>query len=91
MEGADLHFYLQWLKEQLKGGQAANDYLQTVARCLQMMLRIDEYRYAFVKVDGISTLISVLAGKVSFQIQYQLTFCLWVMTFNPDLAEKVSK
>ena len=32
-----------------------NEYLQTVARCLQMMLRIDEYRIAFVKVDGIST------------------------------------
>ena len=32
-----------------------NEYLQTVARCLQMMLRIDEYRLAFVEVDGIST------------------------------------
>jgi len=89
MEGADLNFYLTWLKEQMK--QPNNDYLQTVARCLQMMLRIDDYRHAFVKVEGISTLISVLAGKVGFQIQYQLIFCLWVMTFNRNLAEKVSK
>lgn len=62
-----------------------------MGRCLQMMLRIDEYRFAFVSVDGISTLISVLSGRVNFQVQYQLIFCLWVLTFNPLLAEKMNK
>lgn len=55
------------------------------------MLRIDEYRFAFVSVDGISTLISVLSGRVNFQVQYQLIFCIWVLTFNPLLAEKMNK
>ncbi|XP_043259838.1 V-type proton ATPase subunit H isoform X2 [Colletes gigas] len=68
-----------------------NEYIQSVARCLQMMLRIDEYRFAFVSVDGISTLLSVLTGRVNFQVQYQLIFCLWVLTFNPLLAEKMNK
>ncbi|KAH1016253.1 hypothetical protein HUJ04_007507 [Dendroctonus ponderosae] len=68
-----------------------NEYIQSVARCLQMMLRIDDYRFAFVSVDGISTLLSVLAGRVNFQVQYQLIFCLWVLTFNPLLAEKMNK
>ncbi|XP_046991432.1 V-type proton ATPase subunit H isoform X1 [Schistocerca americana] len=68
-----------------------NEYMQSVARCLQMMLRIDEYRFAFVSVDGISTLIDVLQGRVNFQVQYQLIFCLWVLTFNPLLAEKMNK
>lgn len=68
-----------------------NEYIQSVGRCLQMMLRIDEYRFAFVSVDGISTLLSVLSGRVNFQIQYQLIFCLWVLTFNPLLAEKMNK
>lgn len=89
MEGSDLQYYLTWLKDQMKLHN--NEYLQTVARCLQMMLRIDEYRLAFVKVEGISTLVSVLAGKVGFQIQYQLTFCLWCLTFNPNLAEKMNR
>lgn len=89
MDGTDLHFYLTWLKDQLK--MPSNDYTPSVARCLQMMLRIDEYRLAFVAVDGISTLLSVLNGRVNFQIQYQLTFCLWVLTFNPTLAEKMNK
>ncbi len=68
-----------------------NEYIQSVARCLQMMLRIDDYRQAFVHLEGISTLISVLSGRVNFQIQYQLSFCLWVLTFNPEIAEKLNK
>lgn len=89
MDGSDLHFYLTWLKDQLRIPE--NEYIQSVARCLQMMLRIDEYRFAFVAVDGISTLVSVLSGRHNFQIQYQLVFCLWVLTFNPTLAEKMNK
>lgn len=68
-----------------------NDYMQSVARCLQMMLRIDDYRLAFISVDGLSTLLSVLSGRVNFQIQYQLVFCIWVLTFNPRLAERMNK
>ncbi|XP_060523231.1 V-type proton ATPase subunit H isoform X2 [Cylas formicarius] len=89
MERSDLHFYLTWLKDQLKSQN--NEYIQSVARCLQMMLRIDEYRFAFVSVDGISTLLTVLSGRVNFQVQYQLIFCLWVLTFNSLLAEKMNK
>ncbi|KAI8439447.1 hypothetical protein MSG28_013231 [Choristoneura fumiferana] len=76
MEKSDLHFYLSWLKDQLKSN---------------MMLRVDEYRFAFLTVDGISTLLSILASRVNFQVQYQLVFCLWVLTFNPLLAEKMNK
>lgn len=52
MEGQDLDYYLTWLRDEMK--RNSNEYLQTVARCLQMMLRIDAYRLAFVNVDGIS-------------------------------------
>lgn len=89
MSGQDLHHYLIWLKDQLK--MQKNNYVQSVARCLQMMLRLEDYRKAFVGVDGISTLVSVLSGKVNFQIQYQLTFCLWVLSFSPSLATKLNK
>merc|ERR1712043_24659 len=61
------------------------------ARCLQMMLRIDQYRIAFVTLDGIGVLVGVLSGRVNFQIQYQLSFCMWVMTFNTTIAEKLNK
>merc|ERR1719189_2721850 len=89
MAGSDLQYFLTWLKDQLRMQQ--NEYVDAVARCLQMMLRIDDYRHAFVGVDGIATIVSVLAGRVNFQIQYQLTFCLWVLTFNSELATKLNK
>lgn len=68
-----------------------NPYLQSVARCLQMLLRIDEYRLAFVAAEGIQILNSVLQGKTNFQIQYQIIFCMWIMSFNPVLTERMSR
>jgi len=56
-----------------------------------MMLRLDAYRVAFVELEGIATIAEILSSRVGFQIQYQLSFCLWVLTFNPDIAEKMNK
>merc|ERR1711892_477662 len=89
MAGSDLQYYLTWLKDQLR--MQGNEYVQSVARGLQMMLRLDDYRQAFVGVGGIATLVSVLSGRVNFQIQYQLTFCLWVLSFNVEVATKLNK
>merc|ERR550539_810764 len=41
MQGSDLQYYLTWLKDQLR--MTGNEYVQSVARCLQMMLRIDNH------------------------------------------------
>ena len=110
MDGSDLTFYLAWLKDQLQN--ANNEYIQTTARCLQMMLRDEKYRLAFANMDGVAVLANVLSGRLNFQvllhsanytlellslppsaqqIQYQLAFCLWVMTFSPQLIEQMTK
>ncbi|XP_043221898.1 V-type proton ATPase subunit H-like isoform X2 [Amphibalanus amphitrite] len=89
MEGSDLQLYITWLKDQLR--KSENQYLPTVARCLQLMLRIDEYRFAFMRADGVNTLQAVLSSGVNFQCQYQLVFCLWVLTFNTEIAETISR
>ncbi|VDK77408.1 unnamed protein product [Onchocerca ochengi] len=86
MEGSDLNFYISFLKDQLKS--AGNEYINTTARCLQMILRIDEYRHTFLALDGIKSILSVLSGKTNFQLQYQLIFSLWCLTFNPAIAQK---
>ena len=40
----------------------------------------------------ISSIMQVLNnGSVGFQVQYQLIFCLWVLTFNPNIATNMSK
>ena len=89
MDGTDLNFYLTWLKDQLL--TSSNEFIQTTARCLQMMLRLEKYRLAFADMGGVATLATVLSGRVNFQIQYQLAFCLWVMTFSPNLVEQMNK
>merc|ERR1712112_283766 len=55
------------------------------------MLRLDPYRMAFDKIEGIKAIIAVLSSKVNFQIQYQLSFCLWVLAFHGDIAAKLNK
>lgn len=89
MDGSDLTFYLTWLKDQLQ--TPGNEYVQTTARCLQMMLRDEKYRLAFAGMGGVSVLATVLSGRINFQIQYQLAFCLWVMTFSHQLVEQMNK
>merc|ERR1719312_1386780 len=89
MKGQDLQHFLLWLKDQLK--MPKNVYVASVARCLQMLVRLEEYRHAFAAVGGIETIVSVLSGKVSNQIQYQLTFCLWIVSFSPDLSTRLNK
>lgn len=59
LDGSDLNYYFAFLKEQLR--TPGNDYINTTARSLQMMLRIDEYRHAFVSMDGIARLIFCLS------------------------------
>ena len=89
MEGRDLQIYIHRLRDQLK--LSNNEYLQSVSQCLQMMLRVEEYKTAFVNADGISIIISVLSDRINFQTQYQLTFCLWLLSFSSTYAEKMSK
>ncbi|VDN56801.1 unnamed protein product [Dracunculus medinensis] len=87
LDGSDLNYYFAFLKEQLR--TPGNDYINTTARSLQMMLRIDEYRHAFVSMDGIASILSTLSGKANFQLQYQLIFSLWCLTFNSSIAEQI--
>ncbi|GMT33479.1 hypothetical protein PFISCL1PPCAC_24776, partial [Pristionchus fissidentatus] len=89
MDGQDLNYYFSFLKDQLRTS-SGNEYLITTARCLQMMLRTDNYRSAFVALDGVSSIVHALSGKANFQLQYQLVFAIWCLTFNADIARKLA-
>ena len=34
-------------------------------------------------------LTDILAGKTNFQLQYQVGFCLWMLSFESDIVEKM--
>ncbi|VDN10735.1 unnamed protein product [Dibothriocephalus latus] len=90
MEESSLRYFLDWLQESLR--QANNEYLQTVARNLQMLLRIREYRATFVAQQGVDTLLKVLRQRdTNCELVYQIIFCLWCLSFSGDLVETMIK
>lgn len=84
----DLNYFLSWVKNSL--ANPSNDYQHSVAQCLQLMLRHDCYRQAFFKLDGIQSVVAaLLATNIGFQLQYQLIFVLWLLSFDTRIAERM--
>ena len=59
-----------------------------------MLFRIDYYRLVFYKLDGVNSLVAFLDGTLQStsskdQMQYQVTFCLWLLTFNEQIALRI--
>ena len=59
-----------------------------------MLFRIDYYRLVFYKLSGVNVLITYLEGTLSGtaskdQMQYQVIFCLWLLTFNEQIASRI--
>ncbi|RMC15406.1 hypothetical protein DUI87_07597 [Hirundo rustica rustica] len=65
----------------------SSQYVQCVAGCLQLMLRVNEYRFAWVEADGVNCIMGVLSNKCGFQLQYQMIFCVWLLAFSPQMCE----
>uniref|UniRef100_A0A8C6LWS6 V-type proton ATPase subunit H n=1 Tax=Nothobranchius furzeri TaxID=105023 RepID=A0A8C6LWS6_NOTFU len=89
MEGSDLNYYFNWIKSQLSS--QSSQYVQCVAGCLQLMLRVNEYRFAWVEADGVTCITAVLSNKCGFQLQYQMIFCIWLLAFSPQLCEQLRR
>ncbi|KAF3858081.1 hypothetical protein F7725_011282 [Dissostichus mawsoni] len=89
MEGSDLNYYFNWIKSQLSS--QSSQYVQCVAGCLQLMLRVNEYRFAWVEADGVNCITAVLSNKCGFQLQYQMIFCVWLLAFSPQLCEQLRR
>ncbi|XP_015329916.1 V-type proton ATPase subunit H isoform X1 [Bos taurus] len=107
MEGSDLNYYFNWIKTQLSsqklrgsgvtaetGTVSSSDssqYVQCVAGCLQLMLRVNEYRFAWVEADGVNCIMGVLSNKCGFQLQYQMIFSVWLLAFSPQMCEHLRR
>ncbi|XP_062260475.1 V-type proton ATPase subunit H isoform X2 [Platichthys flesus] len=89
MEGSDLNYYFNWIKSQLSS--QSSQYVQCVAGCLQLMLKVNEYRFSWVEADGVNCITAVLSNKCGFQLQYQMIFCVWLLAFSPQLCEQLRR
>ncbi len=59
-----------------------------------MLFRIDYYRLAFYKLNGVESLVNYLnfsleATSSKDQMQYQVINCLWLLTFNVQIASRI--
>ncbi|PSN36098.1 V-type proton ATPase subunit H [Blattella germanica] len=63
-------------------------YQLDLIRCLQTLLQNNKYRQVFDLIDGVSFIINMLSHRNNFQVQYQLIFCLWLLTFKSEIASK---
>lgn len=91
MPDKELKDYFLWLKDQIA---EKNPYKDTLCRCLQMLFRIDYYRLAFYKLGGADSLVRYLNDSLSSstgkdQMQYQVIFCIWLLTFNEQIASRI--
>lgn len=91
MPDKELRDYLLWMKEQV---EEKNLYKDTLCRCLQMLFRIDYYRLAFYKLNGVESLVNYLNASLTStsskdQMQYQVIHCVWLLTFNEQIASRI--
>lgn len=91
MDDASADKFLKWLATQLKGNDQG--LVQVSLKALMSVLRQDSYRQKFYhETDGVEALSSLVRDKAAnFQMQYQVLFCFWLLTFNHDLASDIPK
>jgi V-type H+-transporting ATPase subunit H len=90
MANDDLKHYLHFIRDQLKNPNG--EYLHSAIASLQLLLRVDHYRVAFLEnhcVEGLVQLLGTL--NLNFQLQYQLIFCVWLLAFNVQIATALNK
>lgn len=88
MPADDVNQYLGWTISQLS---RTPDYLLCVTKALMTFLRKEHYRMAFISANGIKPIVDLLDRKITFQLQYQLVFCVWMLSFQREVVEKMKE
>ncbi|KAI8637446.1 armadillo-type protein [Parasitella parasitica] len=89
----DLSALFNWITRKLTGSQ--NDVVNLVIQELESLLRVDKYRLSVWNTqNAIKELIHRLFLNKSAstpQIQYQIIFCLWLLTFEKEIAAQINQ
>ncbi|KAI6650953.1 Vacuolar ATP synthase subunit h [Oopsacas minuta] len=80
--------FLQWVTQQFR--MQSSEYLTSCAVALQYLLRTDTYRVYYIKKFSIKPMIDLLISKKGLQLQYNLLFSLWLLSFNPNVCIKLT-
>lgn len=79
---------MEWLTQQVS--VQGNQYMESVILSLMGFLRVEPYRIAFYqKKVGIKGLVTVLGRKPNYQMQYEVAFAFWLLTFTKTIARAI--
>jgi V-type H+-transporting ATPase subunit H len=84
-------FAFKWFIDQLKK-ETDRDVLIALT-ALMTVVRKGEYRVAFYQAGALQALTPLVKYKSqdqNFQLLYQALFCLWMLTFNSEVKEKMT-
>lgn len=70
--------FVAWICEQL----SAKKKIEAAVPALAVLLRVDRARSLFAAHDGVKFLTTLLKHRENVQTQYELTFCLWTLSFS---------
>jgi hypothetical protein len=88
----ELGEFLKWTTTQTQNVKQPTS-TDIAVQCLQVVLRSSCYRETFSSyVNGITTLLEVLRkGTPSPQMQYQIVFCIWLLSFEKNVCAQLQK
>ncbi|KAI9312206.1 ATPase V1 complex subunit H [Dichotomocladium elegans] len=87
----DLTELWQWIVRQL--GSQQTEFVDLAVQEIESLLRVRQFRLPFYAVPGaVQGLVKILdRPTVSPQMQYQVIFCMWLLSFEPEIAAKINK
>ncbi|KAI8089241.1 ATPase, V1 complex, subunit H [Halteromyces radiatus] len=89
-EQNDLTELYSWLASQLTN--ANNNLVDIAVQELESLLRVRTYRVPFWKTpNAVNNLVALLDKSATPQMQYQVIFCLWLLTFEPSIAAEINE
>ncbi|KAJ2959036.1 hypothetical protein NQZ79_g5447 [Umbelopsis isabellina] len=87
----DLSSYFSWVATQLQGDDLR--LVDLVVQELESVLRVREYRMTFWNTTKAPEALINILRRVSPgpQMQYQVIFCLWLLTFDSQIAATINR
>eukprot|EP00010_Vexillifera_abyssalis_P006089 CAMPEP_0201551832 /NCGR_PEP_ID=MMETSP0173_2-20130828/10733_1 /ASSEMBLY_ACC=CAM_ASM_000268 /TAXON_ID=218659 /ORGANISM="Vexillifera sp., Strain DIVA3 564/2" /LENGTH=466 /DNA_ID=CAMNT_0047962181 /DNA_START=15 /DNA_END=1415 /DNA_ORIENTATION=+ len=89
VDAHSVHRVVKWFLSVVHQQNLSQDHLLRALGVAQDLLRKDAFRPIFAELDGLQVLGNILvANKGSIQVQYQVFYCLWLLSYNKTLASK---
>lgn len=81
-------FLMRWVTDNLRRPTSTEAHI--AVSTLQALVLKDDFRLAFVRLNGIPLLVDMLKTQSgNIQLMYETIFCIWMMTYNQEIASNV--